>query len=119
MISFPNLLKSGILMIGATLLLYGNKEANIDHSPPRLQPETETKPTQLYPQEYPTVKLTVAEKAQPEPAPIARETTSGPGPVVQKPPLIDLTKVPSRTRTVSNPFKSDGHPLTSDGQPLE
>ena len=105
-------------MIGATLLLYGNKDANLDHSPPRLQPETETKPTQLYPQEYPTVKLTVAEK--PQPAPIAQPpTTSGPGPGVQKPPLIDLTKVPSRTRTVSNPFKSDGHPLTSDGRPLE
>ena len=102
-------------MIGATLLLYGNKDANLDHSPPRLQPETETTPTQ---QQYPTVKLTVAEKAQP--APIAQpQTTSGPGPVVQKPPLIDLTKVPSRTRTVSNPFKSDGHPLTSDGKPLE
>ena len=101
-------------MIGATLLLYGNKDANLDHSPPRLQ----TKPTQLYPQEYPTVKLTVAEKAQPIAQP-ARQTTAGPGPVVQKPPLIDLTKVPSRTRTVSNPFKSDGHPLTSDGRPLE
>ena len=105
-------------MIGATLLLYGNKDANLDHSPPRLQPETETKPTQLYPQEYPTVKLTVAEKAQPIAQP-ARQTVAGPGIHVEKPSVIDLTKAPSRTRTVSNPFKSDGHPLTSDGRPLE
>ena len=106
--SFPNLLKSAFLMFGATLLLYGNKEANIDHSPPRLLYKQASRAPS--PQEYPTVKIT--EKA--------------PEPVVEK-PVIDLTKVPSRTRTVSNPLKSDGHPLTSseepqftsDGQPLQ
>ena len=102
MMSFPNLLKSAFLMFGATLLLYGNKEANIDHSPPRLLYKQASRAPS--PQEYPIVAEPVVEK-----------------------PVIDLTKVPSRTRTVSNPLKSDPLPLTSseepqftsDGQPLQ
>ena len=93
-------------MIGATLLLYGNKDANLDHSPPRLQPETETKPTQLYPQEYPTVKLTVAEKAQPEPAPIAQRASDNRGTRTRRPkaathrPDKGAFKNPNRVKSV-------------------
>ena len=88
MTKFSNVLKAGGLMMGLVWGMYGNTDvtqAKAAKAPPVAEKKTEiAQPTEAQPTEvtdYPTVLKRV---------------------------VVDLTDAPSRTRSVSAPFKSDG-----------
>ena len=89
MIKFSNVLKAGGLMMGLVWGMYGNTDvtqvvpAKAAKAPEKVPKSLETEITQPKTEvaDYPTVKV--------------------------KRVVVDLTNVPSRTRSVSAPFKSD------------
>ena len=88
MIKFSNVLKAGGLMMGLVWGMYGNTDvtqAKAAKAPEKVPKSLETE---------------IAEPAQPT------EVTDYP--TVLKRVVVDLTDAPSRTRSVSAPFKSDG-----------
>ena len=88
MIKFSNVLEAGGLMMGLVWGMYGNT----DVTPVKAAKAPEKVPKSL--------ETEIAEPAQPT------EVTDYP--TVLKRVVVDLTDAPSRTRSVSAPFKSDG-----------
>ena len=81
MVKILNLVKAAVLFVGIVWGMYGNSDATVDRRPPRPKP----------------IEIIVQQVAKNEPA-----LNQGKGEY----PTIDLTKVASRTRTVSAPFKT-------------
>ena len=81
MVKILNLVKAAVLFVGMVWGMYGNRDATVEGSPPK-------RPIEISP---PQVV---------EPALNQEEIRKG------KYPTIDLTKVPSRTMTVSAPIKT-------------
>ena len=90
MTKFSNVLKAAGVMMGLVWGVYGNKDVSA------------TSPVRGEASQVP-VSTTVSEAAVK--AEIAQQTDY---PTVMKRVTIDLTDKPSRTRSVSAPFKSDG-----------
>ena len=82
MVKILNLVKAAVLFVGIVWGMYGNSDATVDKPQPRPKP----------------VEIIVQQVA--EPALNQEELRKG------EYPTIDLTKVASRTRTVSAPFKT-------------
>ena len=92
MTKFSNVLKAAGVMMGLVWGVYGNKDVSA------------TSPVRGEASQVP-VTTTVSEAAVPGAAEITQQTDY---PTVMKRVTIDLTDKPSRTRSVSAPFKSDG-----------
>ena len=90
MTKFSNVLKAAGVMMGLVWGVYGNKDVSAT-SPVREASQV-------------TVSTTVSEAAV-KAVEITQQTDY---PTVMKRVAIDLTDKPSRTRSVSAPFKSDG-----------
>ena len=82
MVKILNLVKAAVLFVGMIWGMYGNRDATVEGSPPK-------RPIEISP---PQVGVA-------EPALNQKE-------LQKEYPTIDLTKVPSRTRTVSAPIKT-------------
>ena len=91
MTKFSNVLKAAGVMMGLVWGVYGNKDVS------------DTSPVRGEASQVP-VSTTVSEAAVPA-VEIKQQTDY---PTVMKRVTIDLTDKPSRTRSVSAPFKSDG-----------
>ena len=83
MVKILNLVKAAVLFVGMVWGMYGNRDATVEGSPPK-------RPIEISP---PQVGVA-------EPALNQEELQKG------EYPTIDLTKVPSRTMTVSAPIKT-------------
>ena len=81
MVKILNLVKAAVLFVGMVWGMYGNRDATVEGSPPKRP-----------------IEIIVQQVA--EPALNQKELQKG------EYPTIDLTKVPSRTMTVSAPIKT-------------
>ena len=93
MSKFSNVLKAAGVMMGLVWGIYGNKDASAQ------VPVTTT--------QVPVI-TTVSEPAVPGAARAEITVQQTDYPTVMKRVTVDLTDKPSRTRSVSAPFKSDG-----------
>ena len=84
MVKILNLVKAAVLFVGIVWGMYGNSDATVDRRPPRPKP----------------IEISPPQVGVAEPALNQEEIRKG------KYPTIDLTKVASRTRTVSAPLKT-------------
>mgnify|MGYP000418603372 CR=1 FL=1 len=82
MVKILNLVKAAVLFVGMVWGMYGNRDATVEGSPPKR-----------------AIEIIVQQVA--EPALNQEELRKG-----TEYPTIDLTKVASRTRTVSAPLKT-------------